>query len=61
MKRLLTVVLVLCMIFALCACGQSAAPAAPAAPAESGFTPAEDSVLNTGVFSVAMVFGYGRI
>ena len=53
MKRLLTAVLALCMIFALCACGQSAAPAAPAAPAESGFTPAEDSVLNTGVFRVA--------
>ena len=58
MKRLLTVVLALCMIFALCACGQSAAPAAPAAPAESGFTPAEDSVLNTGVFRVAMECAY---
>ncbi|MBQ6048625.1 MAG: transporter substrate-binding domain-containing protein, partial [Oscillospiraceae bacterium] len=46
------------MIFALCACGQSAAPAAPAAPAESGFTPAEDSVLNTGVFRVAMECAY---
>ena len=58
MKRLLTVVLALCMIFALCACGQSAAPAAPAAPAESGFTPAADSVLNTGVFRVAMECAY---
>ena len=58
MKRLLTIVLALCMIFALCACGQSAAPAAPAAPAESGFTPAEDSVLNTGVFRVAMECAY---
>ena len=58
MKRLLTIVLALCMIFALCACGQSAAPAAPAAPAESGFTPAADSVLNTGVFRVAMECAY---
>ena len=58
MKRLLTIVLALCMIFALCACGQSAAPAAPAAPAGSGFTPAEDSVLNTGVFRVAMECAY---
>ena len=58
MKRLLTVVLALCMIFALCACGQSAAPAAPADPAGSGFTPAADSVLNTGVFRVAMECAY---
>ncbi len=37
MKKILALVLTLCMVFALCACGQAAAPAAPAAPA----TPAE--------------------
>ena len=30
MKKILALVLALCMIFALCACGQSAAPAASA-------------------------------
>ncbi len=44
MKKLLAMILALCMIFALCACGQQAAPApapaaAPAAPAEAA--PAE--------------------
>ena len=35
MKKILALVLALCMVFALCACGQSAAPAeeAPAAAA----------------------------
>ena len=45
MKKTLALILALCMIFALCACGQSAQTAAPAAeapaaeaPAETGFT-----------------------
>lgn len=32
MKKLLAMLLALCMVFALCACGQKPAPAAPAAP-----------------------------
>lgn len=35
MKKILALVLALCMVFALCACGQSAAPAATEAPAEA--------------------------
>ena len=33
MKKILSMILALTMIFALCACGQSAAPAATEAPA----------------------------
>lgn len=39
MKKLISVILALTMVLALCACGQTAAPAAPAAPAEAA--PAE--------------------
>ena len=35
MKKIFALVLALCMVFALCACGQKAAPAAEAAPAEA--------------------------
>ncbi len=35
MKKLFALILALCMVFALCACGQSAAPAATEAPAEA--------------------------
>lgn len=40
MKKYLALVLALCMVFALCACGQAAAPAAPAAEAPAA-APAE--------------------
>ena len=45
MKKILALVLALCMVFALCACGQAAAPAAaPAeAPAEEAAAPAEEA------------------
>ena len=33
MKKIVALLMALCMVFALCACGQSAAPAAPEAPA----------------------------
>ena len=33
MKKLLATLLALCMIFALCACGQTEAPAQPETPA----------------------------
>lgn len=43
MKKILAMLLALCMVFALCACG-SGAPAAPAAPAENTTTaPAEEA------------------
>ena len=46
MKKYLALILALCMVFALCACGAkeeapAAAPAAPAAPAEEAAAPAE--------------------
>ena len=45
MKKILALVLALCMIFALAACGQSAAPAATEAPAADAATeaPAADA------------------
>ena len=52
MKKILALVLALCMVFALCACGQSATPAAteapaaaeePAAEAPAEETPAEET------------------
>ena len=46
MKKIMALVLALCMVFALCACGQSAAPAAteaPAADAAATEAPAADA------------------
>ncbi len=42
MKKLLAMLLALCMVFALCACGQTAAPAADPAPAQADPAPAAD-------------------
>ena len=50
MKKILALVLALCMVFALCACGQSAAPAAEETPAEE-----------TAEVMVAMITDYGDI
>lgn len=57
MKKILALVLALCMVFALCACGQSAAPAeeAPAAAAEA--PAAEESA----VIKVGMVTDVGGV
>ena len=41
MKKILAMLLALCMVFALCACGQSAAPAEQ--PAQESAAPAEDA------------------
>ena len=41
MKKILAILCALCMVFALCACGQSAVPAATAAPAASAEPSAE--------------------
>ena len=43
MKKLFAFILALCMVFALCACGETAAPAESAAPAEESAAPAEES------------------
>ena len=42
MKKLLAMLLALCMVFALCACGQTAAPAADPAPAQAAPAPAAE-------------------
>ena len=48
MKKILALALALCMVFALCACGQSAAPAATEAPAaEPAAEPATDAAADT--------------
>ena len=57
MKKILALVLTLCMIFALCACGETAAPAATEAPtAEVTEAPVEAAAV-----SVAMITDYGDI
>ena len=46
MKKIVALLMALCMVFALCACGQSAAPAAteaPAADAAATEAPAADA------------------
>ena len=50
MKKILAMLLALCMIFALCACGSSAAPAATEAPAADAATeaPAEEAPVAEG-------------
>jgi len=62
MKRITAVLLALCMVFALCACGSSTtastASAAPSAAASSGYTPDANSVLNTKVLRVGMECAY---
>ena len=57
MKKILALVLALCMVFALCACGQSAAPAAAAEAPAAEETPAEE----TAEVMVAMITDYGDI
>ena len=61
MKKILALLLALCMVFALAACGQSAAPAAEeAAPAEAA--PAEAAPAETASGAkVAMITDYGDI
>lgn len=50
MKKLFALILALCMVFALCACGQTAAPAEEAAaPAEEAAAPAAEASKLVGV------------
>lgn len=55
MKKTLAMLLALVMVFALCACGQSAAPAAPAAPAEPVVEEALDPALAEALVSDAFI------
>ena len=63
MKKILALVMALCMVFALCACGQTAAPAEEtAAPAEESAAPAEESAEPAAAeYRVAMITDYGDI
>ncbi|MGM9587436.1 MAG: ABC transporter substrate-binding protein, partial [Candidatus Limivicinus sp.] len=54
MKRFVSILMLLAMIFALTACGQSAAPAESEAPAEA----AVPSGVEDGVFTVGMECAY---
>ncbi len=55
MKKLLALVLSLCMVFALCACGSTAAPAEEAAaPAEEAAAPAAEEAAASKLVGVAM-------
>lgn len=54
MKKILAMLLALVMVFALAACGDTAAPAATEAPADApADVPAEDAALKVGVFYYA--------
>lgn len=67
MKKILAMLLALTMVFALCACGQAAAPAAPAAPAAGEAAPAADAgvpdemTAADGKYPVAMVTDVGQL
>ena len=49
MKKLISLICVLAMVFALCACGESSAPAAPEASAEAAEAPAADQTYVVGI------------
>ena len=62
MKKILALVLALCMVFALCACGQSAAPAEEAPAAEAPVAEAEAPVAEeAAVIKVGMVTDVGGV
>ncbi len=62
MKKILALVLALCMIFALAACGQQAAPAPADKPAEQpADKPAEQPAAAAADVKVAMITDYGDI
>lgn len=59
MKKILALTLALCMVFALCACGQAAAPAAapaaePAAPAAEPAAPAAEPAAEVTTYKVGV-------
>ena len=60
MKKILALALALCMVFALAACGQQAAPAATQAPAAEPAAPAAEPATEAATM-VAMITDYGDI
>ena len=61
MKRFVSILMLLAMIFALAACGETAAPAQSAAPAEESAAPADAAVpsgVEDGVLTIAMECAY---
>ncbi len=59
MRRIAAIVLALCMVFALCACGATnAATQTTATDANAAYTPDANSVLNTKVLRVGMECAY---
>ena len=58
MKKTLALLCALAMVFALCACGQTAAPAATPAPAESA-APAEDTAADAAPADEAKTYNIG--
>lgn len=61
MKRFISILMLLAMIFALAACGETAAPAESAAPAEESAAPADAAVpsgVEDGVLTIAMECAY---
>ncbi|MBO6017042.1 MAG: BMP family ABC transporter substrate-binding protein [Oscillospiraceae bacterium] len=61
MKKILALALALCMIFALAACGQSAAPAAAPAAEPAAAEPAAAPAEASADIQVAMITDYGDI
>ena len=61
MKKILAIALALCMIFALAACGQSAAPAAAPAAEPAAAPAAEPAAEAAADIQVAMITDYGDI
>ena len=61
MKKILALALALCMIFALAACGQSAAPAAAPAAEPAAAPAAEPAAEAAADIQVAMITDYGDI
>ncbi len=59
MKKILALVLALCMVFALCACGKSAAPAAP--QVDSADAIADEMTSSDGKYEVAFITDVGQL
>ena len=61
MKKILALVLALCMVFALAACGESSAPAATATEAPAADAATEAPAAEPAELKVAMITDYGDI
>ena len=61
MKKILALVLALCMVFALAACGESSAPAATATEAPAADAATEAPAAEPAELKVAMITDYGYI